>query len=136
MTPLSPIAYEDQGLQHAEPLAPGPACNPRPPTYHSWLQGLCSSGLATQVILPARTFYQRQLVEFETAQRLSPQVFSISGLQVTYSGVGAPADDDVWTMFGLTFNGTCSEDLLTSYGKSGVLGMGPGNMTAQHATAG
>ena len=60
----------------------------------------------------------------------------VVGMQVTYSGVGAPADTDVWTMFGLTFNGTCASSLLTNYGQSGVLGMGPGNMTAQHATAG
>ncbi|KAL3163281.1 hypothetical protein ABBQ32_009676 [Trebouxia sp. C0010 RCD-2024] len=43
---------------------------------------------------------------------------------VTYSGVGAPLDNDTWTNFGLTFSGTCESSFLSSYGSSGVLGSG------------
>lgn len=44
--------------------------------------------------------------------------------QVTYSGVGAPMDNDTWTNFGLTFNGSCDSSFLSSYGSSGLLGSG------------
>ncbi|KAL0026963.1 hypothetical protein WJX79_003281 [Trebouxia sp. C0005] len=43
---------------------------------------------------------------------------------VTYSGVGAPLNNDTWTNFGLTFNGTCQSNYLTSYGSKGLLGSG------------
>ena len=45
-------------------------------------------------------------------------------MQVTYSGVGAPLSNDTWTNFGLTFNGTCQSNYLTSYGSKGLLGSG------------
>ena len=56
---------------------------------------------------------------------LCTHLSDLSVTQVTYSGVGAPMDNDTWTNFGLTFNGSCESSFLSSYGSSGLLGRPP-----------
>ena len=111
------------------------------------LHPLRQTPFVQQLLLSLQPWFQQFEAQFPCSQSrrlhgLSSCAAILTGclvLQVTYNGTGMPNNTDLWTQFGLTFNGSCSSNLLTSYGRNGLLGMGPGNMTVQRpstATAG
>ena len=56
--------------------------------------------------------------------RKSQAIIQSCKMQASYNGTGAPASNDTWSIFSLTFNGNCESNFLTNYGKSGPLGSG------------
>lgn len=49
---------------------------------------------------------------------------NVVNTNVSYSGFGMPHTNDTWTMFGLSFDGSCQDPYLSSYGRDGLLGTG------------